>query len=160
MEFQPGSGQNHLYYLEKSQKALDSSDHLAYITYPLLKEIKLLRKIFEDMGIALNNLIKATIVYEEKKSKITVYGEDRMNNLFFLKKLSLKYNITQNEVTKLAEFLDLFEQYKVANFDFIKHNNLVLLSPNLRSKTISFEQVKEYLNLIKITSIKIKKNLN
>lgn len=160
MEFQPGLGQNYLYYLEKSQKALDSSDHLAYITYPLLKEIKLLRKIFEDMGIALNNLIRASVVYEEKRSRITPYKDERMNNLLFLKKLSLNYGITQNEVTKLAEFLDLCEQYKISNFDFIKQNNLILLSPNLRSKTISFEQIKEYLNTIKMASLKIKKNLN
>lgn len=159
MQISTGSGQNYLYYLDKSQKALDSSDHLTYITYPLLKEIKLLRKIFEDLGIALDNLIRASIDYEEKRAKIVKYSEDRMNNLLFLKKLSLNYGITQDEVTKLAEFLDLCEQYKIANFDFIKQNNLVLLSPSLRSKIISFEQLKEYLNLIKIVSIKIKKGI-
>ena len=54
-------------YLEDAIKSLQIADHMTYVTYPLIKDEKLLLKILKEINKCVVNCIKV-IVFEEGKS--------------------------------------------------------------------------------------------
>ena len=53
-----------LEYLEESGKRIATADHLLYVTFPLVKEKKLLLKILEEINSGLLNCLNSILQYE------------------------------------------------------------------------------------------------
>lgn len=157
--FQENSQSQQAYksYFEKAQKSLKSADHLAYITYPLLKDARLLKKIIEDIFDCLDNLVKTAVEYDYLNKKIGKYGDDKINRQNFLKKSSLRFGLNQQEVDKISLLLELMDKYRGTSFDFIRHDKLVMMADNLRTEIITFNDTKEILGMIKVINTKIKR---
>lgn len=49
--------------LEQAKKHIQTADHLAYITFPFIKENKLLLKILEELNSSILNIMNAILQY-------------------------------------------------------------------------------------------------
>ena len=65
----------HEYFL-KAKRDLATADHLAYVTFSLIKDKKLLLKILEQIKSALTNFINSVLhleyIYKRRKAILTI----------------------------------------------------------------------------------------
>lgn len=134
--------------LERARQELETADHLTYITFPLIKENRLLLKILEKIYISLLNMINAVLQYEYMYKRITLYKDAKVN-LETFKRIAVRYNINEIQLKKILEILKLGEKHKTSSFEFAKNDKVVIMSNNLETETINLERVKSYLIEVK-----------
>jgi hypothetical protein len=138
-----------LEYTQEAEKIIHTIDHMAYITFPLVKDKKLLLKILSETKTAIANCINAILQYEYIYKRITLYKNAKTNFQTFMRKCAPRYKITKQETELILELFDTVEKHKNSQMEFMKNDKIVILSENLNTKTITLEKVKEFLNLAK-----------
>lgn len=146
-------------YLDTAFKHLQIADHIAYVTFPLVNEKKLLLKIFEEVYKSLINLISALLVFENKRNKIKLYKDNNENIRNFIK-LSQNYNINPEEIKKILDIIEINNQHKNSAMEFTRKDKVVIMLDDLKTHTLDIQNIKEYLSLAKSLFIKVNLVLN
>jgi len=141
MEIQP---EKFIISLRRAKNSLQKADHLTYMTFPLIRENKLLLKILDELSDSVLNTINAILQYEYAYKRIQLY-KDAKENFRTFKRLAEKYKIDQNQLNKIIEILSLNESHKKSPFEFAKKDKIVILSDNLKTNTLTLEKIKSYL---------------
>ncbi|MDO8622724.1 MAG: hypothetical protein Q7R52_00600 [archaeon] len=142
--------------LTEAEKILQTADHMIYITFPLIKDKRLLFKILSELNIAVTNIINSILHYEYIQKHISLTNNAKTNFNTFVQNCCPKYNITSEEIMTIKELFDVMEKHKKSSFEFVKNEKIIILSDNLRTETISIEKTKEFLYLGKSLLRKMK----
>ncbi len=137
----------------KAERSLKTADHMVYITYPLIKENRLIKKILEDLYESASATVQAILSYESAYKRITLQ-DSKTNWAIFKEQCAPRFNIEMPELQVLFELFSLAEKYKSSSMDFIRKDKLVIMSDSLRTESVGLEQLKKYLNLIKVLLLK------
>lgn len=139
--------------LKQALRHLQIADHITYVTFPLVKEKRLLLKIIEEINLAIIYSLNSMFNYKYPLKLIDL----KKNNLDFnniLKELSKDYDFTSEQIIKIKEIFELNKKHKKSSMEFVKKENVVILSDNLSFQTINIQKIKEYLLLAKRIIIK------
>ncbi len=136
-------------YLNEAKKIIQTADHMVYVTFPLIKEKKILLKVLLETKTAIANCINSILQYEYLFKRIPLYKEPEVNFKIFKDRCALRYKITKQEISLIDELFEIVKRQKESHFEFIKNNKIVILSESLEPKTITIEKVKEFLTLSK-----------
>ena len=145
--------------LQEAEQKIKTADHMIYVTFPLIKDKKLLLKILIDTKIALSKCISSILQYEYLYKRIKLYNNPKTNFKTFEEKCAKKYNITEQEIKLILELFDFVEEQKKSSMEFIKNGKIVILSQSLQQKTITIERIKEFLTLAKNILKKIRETI-
>lgn len=141
--------------LNQAVRHLQIADHIAYVTYPLINEKRLLIKILEEIYLSIINCINAVLIYEK---------EDKENIGIFIKKYSKDYRLSNEHIKNILEILETNQKHKESTMEFIKKEKLIILSNTSGIKTIDISVIKSYLltakELLLKINLKIKPNKN
>ena len=148
-----------LEYIQETEKIIQIVDHMIYITFPLIKDKKLLLKILSEIKIAVVNCINSILQHEYIYKRITLYKNANTNFKTFKEQCSLKYKITKEEIKSISELFDIVEKHKQSPMEFVRNEKVIILSENLEPKTITIEKTKEFLLLAKNILNKTKKRI-
>ena len=133
--------------LQKARKKIEFADHMVYITFPLIKENKLIIKILAEINNALKILITSILQYEYEYKRIRLYKNPDINFQTFAR-ISEKYSISQKEITEIKEILFLIKKHENSSFEFSKAEKFIIMA-NSQAISISLEKIKNYLNTVK-----------
>jgi hypothetical protein len=140
-------------HLQKADSSLKTADHLVYITFPLIKENRLLKKILEGIGESAYNIFQAILEYEYLYKRIRIHP-DIDSNFENLNKCAVRFGLTGEEIENLRKILAIIDKYKESPFEFIRKDKLVMMSENLKTESINLDQLKKYLNQTKAVILK------
>jgi len=135
--------------IDNAIKSLQIADHMAYITFPLVNEKRLLLKIFEEIYKSIINCINAILNYEYLYKRITIYTDKNSNMQTFTEKVAKNYQLTNNQVKKIKEIIEINKRHKQSSMEFVKKEKIVILSDNLNHQILDIQKIKEYLLLAK-----------
>lgn len=135
--------------LQEAQKTIQIIDHMIYITFPLIKDKKILTKILTETKSAITNCINSILQYEYLYKRVNLYKDAKTNFRIFIKKCCPYYQITQKEIDSIIELFELVEKHEQSTVEFLKNEKVVILSENLKTETITIEKIKEFFNLSK-----------
>ncbi|MEM7825854.1 MAG: hypothetical protein QW412_03285 [Candidatus Aenigmatarchaeota archaeon] len=107
------------------------ADHLAYVTYPLMKDGNLLKKILENLEASLKNILE---IQEKNKMKEEIQ--------------KLK-NIDEEYKNLLSRLTEMFEKRESSSFEFLRRNKLVFMDNDLKLSEINLEELKKYIQILK-----------
>ena len=142
--------------LKDANRLMNSADHLAYVTYPLIKDNKLIITIAENLNSALLNLMEALLMYERAYKRIPPYPENfDMRLQIFKEKIANRYNIDRSYIVLIEDLKKLVYERKKSTMEFIRHDKYVLFNKNMSIKSITLEKVKKYLNESKPLFLKV-----
>jgi hypothetical protein len=136
-------------YLEEARKTIQILDHMVYITFPLIKDKRLLLKILLDVKIAISKCINSILQYEYIYKKINLCQNPKTNFRTFTEQCAKKYNITKEEILLIKELFNLVEKHNQSPFEFVRNDKIIILSENLKQNTLTIEKIKEFLILAK-----------
>jgi hypothetical protein len=133
-----------LEYIQEAEKIIQKVDHIIYITYPLIKDKRLLLKILLETKIAIANCINSILHHEYIYKKITLYKDTKTNFKTFNEKCALRYEITKEEIKLILELFDIVKKHNKSSMEFMRNEKIVILSENLSPEIITIEKVKEF----------------
>jgi hypothetical protein len=138
-----------LEYLQEAEKIITAIDHIAYITFTLIKDKRLLIKIITETKTAITDCINAILQYEYINKRISLSKNANENFEIFIKNCAPRYKITKEEISSIIELFDIVEEHKKSPIEIMKEGKIIIMSDNFKRKTISFEKIKEFLFLAK-----------
>ncbi|MFH1210896.1 MAG: hypothetical protein V1645_03185 [archaeon] len=142
--------------LERANKCLRTADHLAYVTYPLIKDTKLVIPILENVHNALMLSVDAMVEYDRIYKRIMNIPEDFTSRLELFKRTSAtRYNIDREHITLITEINQIMETRKKGTMEFMRNDRLVVCGTDFRTKTVDYEKIKDYINRSKRYMLKI-----
>ena len=135
--------------LEKAKNIIQTADHLTYMTFPLVSDKKLLLKIISEIRKGVANCINSILQYEYLYKRISLHKEPKTNFKTFQEKCATKYGITPKEVILILELFEIVEEHEKSPMEFVKDEKVVILSENMKQKTLTVEKTKEFLVMAK-----------
>lgn len=134
--------------LKEAIRSLQIADHMAYVTFPLVNEQRLLLKIFDEICKSIINCINALLNYEYLYKRVHLYV-DNGENIRTFTKCAKGYNLTNEQIKKILEILELNKKHKQSAMEFVKRNRIIILSDSLGTQILDIHKIKEYLILAK-----------
>ena len=67
----------------------------------------------------------------------------------FMEKCAKNYGLTNEQIKKIKEIIELNKQHKQSAMEFVKKDKIVILSDNLGTQILDLQKIKEYLLLAK-----------
>jgi len=135
--------------LEKSRRSRKIADHMAYMTYPMMGDKRLLLKIVDEIYCALIGSMNAILQYEYLKKRINLSDDADYNLKLIFEKCAQRYGISNEDIYSIREFFSLYEQHKKSPIEFQRKDKVVLMSDDFRTKIIDLEKIKKYIFLVR-----------
>jgi len=133
--------------VDKANKSLNTADHLAYMTYPLLKDVKILVSITENLHNAYTFAMDAFLTYERMYKRISSLPEGYESRFdIFKTKIAKRYNIEREHLLMMKDLENIISYRRKSPLEFIRKDKLVICSDSYKMKTINYEQIKSYIN--------------
>lgn len=145
--------------LEQAGKIIRTVDHLVYVTFPLVKEKRMLLKIITDTKNAIVFCINSILQYDYLYKKIRLYQNTKENFRTFKEKCSPRYGISEEEIRKIIALFELVERHKKSPLEFVRNDKVIIMSENFYPEAITIEKVKEYVILAKNILFKVENKI-
>lgn len=139
----------HLENLQKAVHEIRIADHMIYVTYPVIKDKRLLLKALDQVYDSIVFVINSILQYDYLNKRVTLSANAHENFDTFVTKSVSRYNITQEELGDIKELLYLTESHRKSPLEFMRKEKIVIMSDSLKTTIIDTDRLKKYLNLAK-----------
>lgn len=136
---------------DAASKKLHLADHMLTMTYPMVKDPKLLLSVIENLFLALTYGMSSLLYYERIFKRIPQF-EDNFAEKFelFKNKCLEKYNIDSEIVKIMQDTKGIIVAHKKSPMEFPRKETLVICNGDYRMKTISANMIKGYVEKAKL----------
>jgi hypothetical protein len=145
--------------LLEADKIIKAVDHLVYITFPIVKDKRMLLKIITETKNAVALCINSILQYDYLYKRIRLYQNTNENFRTFREKCAQRYGINQDEIRNISSLFELAEKHKKSPFEFVRKDKIVIMSESFYPETITLEKTKEFVNLAKNVLFKVEKTI-
>ena len=135
---------------KESFKNYQVADHILTVTYPLLKDTKLLLGVTDNLFLALNNAM-SSVLHHERIFKLVPVFEDTFESRFniFRYKCVPRYKINQEYMDLIQELREIITLHKKSPVEFRRKDRFIICTKNYRMRGITTNQLKIYLQKTK-----------
>lgn len=142
--------EGHERIISEAVKSLKTADHLTYITYPVVKDNKLLIKIVENVYISLVMVMEGLLYYDRYYKRIGPFADNFDSRLdVFKNKVGRRYNFDREFIVLLLDLKKIIEDHKKSPMVFQRSDRVVICSDRYRMKTLNIDDVKHYIGKAK-----------
>ena len=135
----------------KAKKSVQLADHMAFMTYKVVKDPKLLVAILENVFLALTNSMTSLLHYERMFKRIPPFPENFESKFIIFKENCVKkYSIDKQSLSLMREVKDILYEHKASPVEFTRNDQFVICSDNYKMKTISLNKIKDYVSRAKL----------
>lgn len=135
--------------LVEAEKSWHIADHLLYVTYPVVKDEKLLLRVLEDIYKAMVLTISTILKFEYLYKRVDLSKNTSKNLETFFKKCSLKYGLNEEENIIMRRIMYLGKKHKESGFEFSKRGKAVILDDELGINILTAEELKKGIQVSK-----------
>jgi len=130
---------------DKALEKINVADHMLYMTYPMVKDPKLLLSVMENVFAALDFGIAALLHHEKLFKRIAPF-QDNFQARFdvFSRNVLPAYNLNHNYIRLITDVRSVLSEHKRSPVSFVKKDKFVILSPSYSVKTIDVNMAKRY----------------
>jgi len=135
----------------KAKKHLHTADHMLTITYPLIKDPKLLLAVTDNVRKAAEGIIETMLEYERLYRRVPPYVDNFAAKFeLFRNKVSAKYNFDNDFIIMVKEIVEIVNAHKNSPMEFTRKEKFVICNKQYATKTISAEDLKKYIAKLKL----------
>ena len=131
--------------LEEANKAMKTADHLVYVTFPLINDIKLIVTITENLNKALVLGMEAVLQHEYLYKRIGYVPKDFREKMEMFKSYCIpRYNIERDSLLLISDIKDIIEHRRNSPTEFIRSNKFVMCTSDYKMRVLNYDKVKRY----------------
>lgn len=134
--------------VQEMNRYFNTADHLLYVTYPLVKDNKIIITIVENLNHSLIKAIEAILYYDRLYKRISPYPENLSSKLdVFKTKCAPRYNFNREYIILIEDINEIVEEHRRSTIEFIKKDKFVICGNSYsKNKTIDINKLKNYVN--------------
>ncbi len=139
-------------YLESLANAIKNlkiADHMIYVTYPVIKDKRLVLKALDNLYESLIGIINSILQYDYLNKRINLSKDSKENFQIFQEKSAKRFNISESELNELSAILSIIERHRKSPMEFTRREKIVIMSDNLTTASIDSDKIKLYLRFAK-----------
>ena len=122
------------------------ADHMLTMTYPMIKDPKLLLAVMENIFLALTNSIGALLYYERTYKRVPPFQDTFVSKFnVFKEKCAVRYGFEKGYILMMQEIKDIIMQHKKSPVEFTRKDSFVICSDDYQMRTISLDKMKNYI---------------
>ncbi|MBU0471149.1 MAG: hypothetical protein KKF65_00865 [Nanoarchaeota archaeon] len=134
-----------------AKKTIRIADHMLIMTFPMIKDPKILLAVLQNINSALANAMFSVVYYERLFKRIPQFQEDFDSKFNVFKgKIVEKYNINKAYLNLIQEIREILLEHKKSPIEFSRGDRFVICSSNYRMKTISVDDIKKHIAKTKL----------
>jgi phage regulator Rha-like protein len=127
-------------------KKIQIADHMLTMTYPMVKDPKLLLAVMENIFLALTNSVGSLLHYERIYKRVPPFQDTFVSKFnVFKQKCAKRLNIDNETILMIHEIKEIILQHKKSPVEFTRNNSFIICSEDYRMKTITLEKMKNYI---------------
>jgi len=144
--------------IEKAKKTIRIADHMLIMTFPMVKDPKLLLAVLENTFSSLVSSMDSLLFYERLFKRVPPF-QDSFDSKFnlFRERLVERHNINKEYLNLIQELRDILLAHKQSPVEFSRGDRFVICSSNYRMKTIGIDDLKKYIAKTKLFSVDIER---
>ena len=132
--------------LEKARQQYEAAFHLLHVTFPLVKDSKLLLGVVNNIFSSLEYSMSAILNYERQLHLVPHYFDNFQSKLnLFRYKSVRRNNIPMETVNLMMELKALLELHKKSPMEFQRGGRLVICSQDYHLRTLSIKDLHVHL---------------
>ncbi len=137
---------DYLEFQRKARQQYDAAFHLLKVTFPLVKDPRLLLGIVHNIVQAMEHAIDAVLAYERQLHRIPAYGNDFLSKYnLFLYKCVPQHKIEKEHLHLINSLREILELHKKSPMEFQRGGRFVICGRDYRLKSISAADLQQYL---------------
>lgn len=145
--------------LLEADKAIQTANHLIYITFPIVKHKKLLLKIILETRNCIMRTITAILQYEYVQKRIQLYQDPQINFQIFEEKCSQRYSISPKEVEQIKTIFEITKKHEDSAMEVMTKDKVVILSKDLDQEIVTPEEARSFVEMAKELFKKTKEHM-
>ena len=131
---------------EEAKKKLSLADHMLYVTYPLVKDPKLLLAVMENIFLALTHTLGSLLYYERMFKRVPPFFDTFESKYrVFSEKCVERYGIEQEYLNLLRNVKEILIAHKRSPIEFSRKDQFVICSDDYQLKVLKISEIKEIL---------------
>ncbi len=133
-------------YVFEANNAFRTADHLAYVSYPLLKDNKLLLAITQNLYVAGLKGMDAVLNYERFYKRLNALPLDFDSKMHLFEKNINNVNIRHDVCKIIKDLRFIINQHRNSPVEFSRREKFVICSDDYSTmKTIDIDMLKTYI---------------
>ncbi len=136
-------------YLDALQRArfqYDAAFHLLSVTYPMVKDPKLLIGILSNIQISMEAAMEAILVYERQLQLVPHYLDNFQSRFNTFRYKSVRRNkIDQQLVDTMETIQSLLDLHRQSQIEFRKDDRLIILDQDFHVQQLTLLNIREFL---------------
>ncbi len=135
---------------EKARKNVQVADHMLTMSYPMLKDPKILVSVSTNLLQATDNAITAVLEYERLFKRIPPYHETLQGKLdVFRDKVLKNYGFDSKILRLTSDLKEIIGAHKESPVEFARKDKYVIASDNYELRTLTPSELKRNIEEIK-----------
>lgn len=133
-------------YRDKARSNIRVADHMLTMTYPLVKDPKILVAVLENIFMALTNSMASVLYYERALKRIPPFHDNFQSKYSMFKaKIVPRYKIDLSVVRFIVEIKELVQDHKESAVEFSRKGKFVITDSEYRMRALGEKELKSYL---------------
>ena len=138
------------FMLDKANELIKRADHMFYVTYPLVKDNKLIITMAENISRGMICAMDAILMYEKLYKRISLYPEDfKVKMDMFRDSIARRYDIKREHIVLIHDLKKFLDERKSSGTEFVKNDKYVFFSQKQELKNLDLNLLKQNLNMSK-----------
>ena len=143
-------GELHKDLLQQARKQIELADHMTYVTYPLVQEMKFLLSIMERITCAARLATQALLEFEYYYKRIDAYNKTFVSEISIYKnKVEARYRLDPKFFRLLQKLMDIQKFDKESAVRFKRGDKYILSTSEYNMSVLDLELVKKCSNRTK-----------
>jgi hypothetical protein len=131
---------------DKAMQKIKVADHMLFMTYPLVKDPKLLLAIIENISASLDYGMSALLKHDRLFKRIPPYHDTFPSRFeIFRSKMIPRHDLSPNYVKLIKDVRTIISEHKKSPVEFARKDKFVICSHGYNLKTIDINLVKKYI---------------
>ena len=136
---------------DAANRKLKLADHILTMTYPLVKDPRLLLSSLENLFLAYSYSMSSLLYYEQLFKRIPPFPDNFSDKFdIFKEKCSVRYNIDNEYMKIIRDIKDIIVSHKKSPMEFSRNDSLIICNENYNMKTISSNLIHGYIQKAKL----------
>ncbi|MFH1641818.1 MAG: hypothetical protein ABIC04_02875 [Nanoarchaeota archaeon] len=133
-----------------AQKKLQLADHMLTMTYPFVRDPKLLVTVIENLFLALTSAMGSLLYYERTFKKIPPFQDNFSSKYSMFKSCIKDYDINNEILSLIKDLRDIIIAHQKSPVEFSKKDRFIICSEDYQMRTVSLDNLKDYIKKTKL----------
>lgn len=136
--------------VEKANQSFQIADHLAYMTYPVVNDVKITITILKNLYFALTTCVEALLYFDRLFKRIGPLPNDFNSKFYIFKtKTAPRYKIQPQYIPLIEEIGSIIQKHDQSPMVFRRKEKFIICTNNYKVQTITINTIKNYLDKTK-----------